>query len=178
MLTVPPLRARREDVPLLAEHFGRAMAHELGWRDFPGFAADALQALLAQPWPGNVRELKNVVERAVYRAPRADRAIAAVQFDPFDSPLAAGAAPQRRGGHARPRARPGRSTRRAAGHPVPRDFRAATTAYERALLERALSAQPASPAGDRGRSRLSYDQCATSCASTSCCPATLHPRRR
>ena len=76
VLTVPPLRARREDIPLLAEHFGRAMALDLGWAAFAGFGADALDALLAHPWPGNVRELKNVVERAVYRADRRDGASA------------------------------------------------------------------------------------------------------
>ena len=75
VLTVPPLRARREDVPLLAEHFGRAMAHDLGWPAFPASAATPCDALLAHPWPGNVRELKNVVERAVYRAGSPGRAI-------------------------------------------------------------------------------------------------------
>jgi psp operon transcriptional activator len=68
VLTVPPLRARREDIPLLAEHFGRAMAHDLGWPGFPGFGADAMDALRAHPWPGNVRELQNAVERAVILA--------------------------------------------------------------------------------------------------------------
>ena len=152
VLTVPPLRARRDDVPLLADHFGRAMAHDLGWRDFPGFSRDALAALLAWPWPGNVRELKNVVERAVYRAARADRAIAEVQFDPFDSPYRP--AP-RRSTAARTPVPP--APGELAAHPIPaqapRDFRAATAAYERTLLEQALSAQPPSPAEGRGRSR-------------------------
>src|SRR5918995_479657 len=87
VLTVPPLRARREDIALLAEHFGRAMAHDLGWPAFPGFAVDALDELLAHPWPGNVRELRNVVERAVYRAGSPARRIVEVQFDPFASPF-------------------------------------------------------------------------------------------
>jgi psp operon transcriptional activator len=150
VLTVPPLRARRDDVPLLAEHFGRAMAHDLGWADFPGFGADALAALLAYPWPGNVRELKNVVERAVYRAPRADRVIAEIQFDPFDSPY-------------RPAAHPEPGPAEAWSAPpdamqVPRDFRAATAAYERALLEHALTRNrhhQRATAADLG---LSYDQ--------------------
>jgi psp operon transcriptional activator len=159
VLTVPPLRARREDVPLLAEHFGRAMAHDLGWTDFLGFHRDALQALLAYPWPGNVRELKNVVERAVYRAPRANRAIAAIQFDPFDSPYRP---PARRSAAAplprlepAPHDAPGAP---AASGPAPRDFRAATTAYERLLLEQALTRNrhhQRATATDLG---LSYDQ--------------------
>ena len=87
VLTVPPLRARREDISLLAEHFGRAMAHDLGWPGFPGFGVEALNALLAHSWPGNVRELKNVVERAVYRTGSPARRITEVQFDPFASPF-------------------------------------------------------------------------------------------
>ena len=65
VLTLPPLRARREDISLLADHFGRAMAQELDWTGFPGFGEAALADLLDYAWPGNVRELRNVVERAV-----------------------------------------------------------------------------------------------------------------
>jgi len=63
-LKVPPLRERREDIPVLAAHFlGR---HGRRYRkDFNGFTDDALQALLQYAWPGNVRELDHVVERAV-----------------------------------------------------------------------------------------------------------------
>lgn len=62
-LTVPPLRARREDIPLLAQHFLRKYAGELGSRASP-LSAAAEAALLAYDWPGNVRELENVMERA------------------------------------------------------------------------------------------------------------------
>ncbi len=150
VLTVPPLRARRDDVPLLADHFGRAMAHDLGWRDFPGFSRDALAALLAWPWPGNVRELKNVVERAVYRAARADRTIAEVQFDPFDSPYRP--ASRRSTPPQRPAARPGDEgvTRSCAGA-------ARFSRRHRGLRADAAGAgpgaQPPSPAEGRGRSR-------------------------
>ena len=67
VITLPPLRARQGDIPLLAEHFGRRMAVELDWSNWPGFTPRALAALEAYHWPGNVRELRNVVERAVYR---------------------------------------------------------------------------------------------------------------
>lgn len=87
VVTLPPLRGRPEDIPILADHFGRAMAHELG-RGFPGFAPAALAVLLAHDWPGNVRELKNVVERAVYRAEEGGRKqIAGIALDPFASPF-------------------------------------------------------------------------------------------
>jgi two-component system response regulator HydG len=61
---LPPLRERREDIPLLAEHFLRRAAGNLG-KEVRGFTPAAMTALLRHPWPGNVRELENVVERAV-----------------------------------------------------------------------------------------------------------------
>jgi len=87
VLTVPPLRARREDVALLAEHFGRAMANELG-HDFASFAPAALEALARYDWPGNVRELRNVAERAVAHWPEPGTPIETIDFDPFASPYA------------------------------------------------------------------------------------------
>jgi psp operon transcriptional activator len=86
VITLPPLRAREGDVHVLAEHFGRRMATELDWEQWPGFSDAALRALEDHPWPGNVRELRNVVERAVYRWDDSTRPVGHVQFDPFDSP--------------------------------------------------------------------------------------------
>jgi DNA-binding NtrC family response regulator len=63
-LDLPPLRDRREDVKLLAEHF-LAQAREAAGRGPRRFSADAAAALERFPWPGNVRELRNTVERAV-----------------------------------------------------------------------------------------------------------------
>ncbi len=63
-VTLPPLRERLEDVPLLAGHFLDKHARALR-RTLRGFAPEAMARLLAHPWPGNVRELENVVERAV-----------------------------------------------------------------------------------------------------------------
>ena len=61
---VPPLRARRDDIPALADHFLARVRFQTG-RKVTGFSAEAMRALLAHPWPGNCRELKNAVERAV-----------------------------------------------------------------------------------------------------------------
>jgi len=61
---LPPLRDRREDIPLLAEHFLEKHARALR-RELTGFSPDTLRALTGYPWPGNVRELENAVERAV-----------------------------------------------------------------------------------------------------------------
>jgi two-component system response regulator HydG len=63
-LRLPPLRERREDLPLLADHFLREFAQVHG-REVRGFAPAALDALRAHPWPGNVRELRNAVESMV-----------------------------------------------------------------------------------------------------------------
>ena len=63
-VTLPPLRERAEDVPLLAAHFLEKHARALR-RPLQGFAPEAMRRLAGQPWPGNVRELENVVERAV-----------------------------------------------------------------------------------------------------------------
>jgi len=62
-LTVPPLRMRREDIPLLARHFLTRCARSLR-KSVQGFAPDALELLSAYAWPGNVRELENSIERA------------------------------------------------------------------------------------------------------------------
>ena len=61
-LTLPTLGDRREDIPLLANHFLHRLAAKYG-RRLSGFAPEALRALIAAPWPGNVRQLYNVVEQ-------------------------------------------------------------------------------------------------------------------
>jgi DNA-binding NtrC family response regulator len=63
-IAMPPLRDRREDIPLLVEHFIRRHALRAGKR-IDGISPDAMAALVEATWPGNVRELENAVERAV-----------------------------------------------------------------------------------------------------------------
>jgi two-component system nitrogen regulation response regulator NtrX len=65
---VPPLRERREDIPLLARHFAAELAAEYGRRP-KQLAAEAVEVLMAHPWPGNVRELRNIIERLVIMTP-------------------------------------------------------------------------------------------------------------
>jgi psp operon transcriptional activator len=92
VITLPPLRERREDILPLAEHFAVKMAGELGLELFEGFGESARELLLDYAWPGNVRELKNVVERAVYTSLGEDEPITEINFDPFDSPWRPGQA--------------------------------------------------------------------------------------
>lgn len=87
VITLPPLRERREDIPLLTAHFARQMAVEIGRKETPLFSPRAMKMLLDFQWPGNVRELKNVVERMVYRAD--DDLIDDVVFDPFEGSIQA-----------------------------------------------------------------------------------------
>jgi transcriptional regulator with AAA-type ATPase domain len=67
-IRVPPLRARREDIPAFVEHFMRLYAEEIG-KPVRGVTVKALSALAAAPWPGNVRELEHEVRRLVYLCP-------------------------------------------------------------------------------------------------------------
>jgi DNA-binding NtrC family response regulator len=66
-IRLPPLRDRREDLPLLAQHFLRQHAQRYRKR-LTGFESGAMQMLLEHPWPGNVRELDHAIDRAVLMA--------------------------------------------------------------------------------------------------------------
>jgi psp operon transcriptional activator len=93
VITLAPLRARPEDIILLAEHFGQRIARELEG-DFPGWSREALDAMCRHAWPGNVRELRNAAERATFRtmaaqangAPLGPVGITPDLLDPFNSP--------------------------------------------------------------------------------------------
>jgi DNA-binding NtrC family response regulator len=63
-ISIPPLRERREDIPLLAQHFLESISHELG-KQVDAISEGGLKALLDHNWPGNVRELENAMERAM-----------------------------------------------------------------------------------------------------------------
>lgn len=151
VVTLPPLRARIDDIELLAEAFGTRMARDLGADAFPGFTRAALDRLETHRWPGNVRELKNTVERAVYQADRLDRPIDRVVLDPFDSPYRPGHAdrhtpstdPDPSDGNDRGTAgaaAPAPAGVVPASGPPSTDFKTDVARYETSLLRRALAA--------------------------------------
>ena len=163
VVTLPPLRARSGDIPLLAEYFGRRMAVELEWPNWPGFTSRLMAELEAYPWPGNVRELRNAIERAVYRAQDPERPIDEVQFDPFQSPwVAASGAPAAAQAPAAQSETPEQAQQAASDVPQPGsvvdDFRSAVTAYERSLLEDALARNRFNQRATAAALGLSYDQ--------------------
>jgi psp operon transcriptional activator len=155
VITLPPLRHREGDVPVLADHFGRRMAYELGWNGWPGFGPKAMAALVGHDWPGNVRELRNVIERAVYRWDEASRPIDAIEFDPFASPW-------------RPVGSAARAPMTTEAGPAQAvtvvdeaeitDFRAACEAHEKKLLESALRRCRFNQRATAAALALSYDQ--------------------
>jgi formate hydrogenlyase transcriptional activator len=63
-ITIPPLRERREDIPLLARYFVRQFAQQMH-KTIAGISSESMEALLRYPWPGNIRQLQNVIERSV-----------------------------------------------------------------------------------------------------------------
>ena len=162
VVTLPPLRARRSDIPVLADFFGRRMAAELGWESWSGFGPAALDAMLEYRWPGNVRELRNVVERAVYRWDLTDP-IDVIEFDPFASPYRPGAG----GSMSQPApviaALP--EAVNDASADVPResgdassDFKTRVARFEKELLTRALSENRFNQRTTADALGLSYDQ--------------------
>jgi psp operon transcriptional activator len=146
VITLPPLRARREDIMPLAEHFAMRMSRDLNRELFAGFTTSAREKLLNHAWPGNVRQLKNVIERAVYRHEDPAEPVSQLQFDPFESdwrPASALTAPTQ--------VRPG-------AHHLPENLREHLDEMEKNLVEKALR----QCSGHQGRAAerlgLSYDQ--------------------
>lgn len=158
VVTLPPLRARAGDIHVLADHFGRRMAAELGLERWNGFGPAAVDQLLAHRWPGNVRELRNVVERAVYRWD-ADGPIDAIEIDPFASPHRPGASTA-----AAPPPPPPTPTSSPMDQEVtacevgPSDFKSRVSRFERELLTRALAENRFNQRQTADALGLSYDQ--------------------
>ncbi|HEY0627393.1 MAG TPA: phage shock protein operon transcriptional activator [Allosphingosinicella sp.] len=157
VVTLPPLRHRTSDIPILADHFARRMALELEWPSWPGFSSAAANRLLSYDWPGNVRELRNVVERAVYRWPDPSLPIDAIQFDPFESPWRPiseqrieelGEAPLQISSVSPSRFDPAGCA----------DFRLAIAEYEKAILAAALEKCRWNQRAAAAALQLSYDQ--------------------
>lgn len=134
VITLPPLRERREDILMLAEHFAHSMTRELGYPLFAGFSRKATQLLLDHPWPGNVRELKNVVERSLYRQGNPQLPLAELVLNPFDSPWRPGAASR---GQTRPapEAAPASPSQTP---PLPLDLKSAVAQFEINLLKQGM----------------------------------------
>jgi psp operon transcriptional activator len=164
VVTLPPLRHRSSDIPILADHFARRMALELEWESWPGFSSRAQDRLASYSWPGNVRELRNVVERAVYRWETPDEPVDTIQFDPFESPWRPqGGANAPLPELAAPPA-PAPAANDLAAMPAPydpdscADFRLAVAEYEKAILAAALERCRWNQRAAATALSLSYDQ--------------------
>ena len=156
VVAAPPLRDRREDIPLLAAHFAVAVLAEMDAAPFPGFSPDALSQLQGHPWPGNVRELKNAAERAAFawNANGGEGLITTIVIDPFE----------RAHGRLAPRAL---ATSAEAATPPPlqetsetgvTDLRAHIDRIEKALAEAALARHGGNQRRTAEALSLSYDQ--------------------
>jgi len=146
VITLPPLRKRWEDIPILAMHFGQLMTAELGHDRFPGFGMNAMRQLMAHDWPGNIRELKNATYRHL-TGDEADELIDQVQIDPFESPWRLGGPAEKT---------PGADSAPAAQDPT--DFKARTEAFEKRLVEGALKACEGHQGEAADHLSLSYHQ--------------------
>lgn len=78
-LTLPPLRERRDDIPVLIQHFLRQVCSQNGWKEAT-FTPEAVSVLQEYGWPGNVRELRNMVERLILLSPNGEVGPACVQM--------------------------------------------------------------------------------------------------
>ncbi len=164
VITLPPLRVREGDIIVLAEYFGRRMAAELEWHNWPGFAPLIVKQFEDYAWPGNVRELRNVVERAVYRWDDPEMTIAHVQFDPFDSPWKP-FVPEHRKQVGAMASAPASTEARASETQGPSfdfdgvdDLRGAVEAHERTIVEHALGKHRWNQRQTAKALGLTYDQ--------------------
>src|SRR5690348_1536160 len=82
---LPPLRERREDIPLLVRRFIRELARQHD-RTFRGITPEAMQRLVTAPWPGNVRQLRNLIESMVVLAPGSEIRASDIPADILDGP--------------------------------------------------------------------------------------------
>lgn len=160
VLTVPPLRAREEDILVLAHHFGARMATELEWLTFPGFTPEAEEALLSHAWPGNVRELRNVVERAIYSAWDGEAPIDHLVFDPFDSPYRPQdvIASSQRGAQISQQSGPAQVEAPSPERAEPFALKSEISALERSLVLAALEATRFNQRAAARHAGLTYDQ--------------------
>ncbi len=158
VITVPPLRERRDDIMTLAEHFGTAMARELEWLTFPGFSEIASEEMLGYGWPGNIRELKNVVERAVYCCWDGEAPVCGLVFDPFDSPYR----PQKPPLDSSHQQKGAPSSQRSERQPLPpsgpANLKNAVAVFEKQLVEAALNRTRFNQRAAAQHLEISYDQ--------------------
>ena len=91
-IELPPLRERKEDIPLLAQHFLNKFAQE-NHKEITEFSPEAMEFLLSYDWPGNIRELENAIERAVILAK--DSLITIAGLPQKNMPLARSAMPRK-----------------------------------------------------------------------------------
>ena len=157
VITLPPLRERAEDIPILAQHFAVSMVKEIGGEFFAGFNRKVQAAMLSYPWPGNVRELKNVVERAVYQ--HGDKPVKELVFDPFASPWRPASAAPASGGEGHGEAPAAVQTAAPDLAQLDQiDFRSHMQDYEKQLLRRALQQNQFNQRKTAEFLKLSYDQ--------------------
>lgn len=153
VITLPPLRARKDDIMILAQYFARKIAQERDWLSFPGFSSETTDQLMNYDWPGNIRELKNVVERAVYYADDEKEPVSQIILDPFSSPYRPSTKPPKEkqpDTQTTPIPKP--STHR------PQDFQKTIVQFEKELLQNALKANKFNQRRAAGYLGLNYHQ--------------------
>lgn len=148
VVAAPPLRARQEDIPLLAAYFAGKLAQEIG-AAYEGFTPEALAAFARHDWPGNVRELKNAAERSFHRWTSAGRS------GPVDDAIVDAFAAARVGAPEKP------TVDEPAAAPLnetPHDLRAALDVLEKRWALEALALADGNQRLAARRLGLTYDQ--------------------
>ncbi|MEE2692293.1 MAG: phage shock protein operon transcriptional activator [Pseudomonadota bacterium] len=153
VVAAPPLRERKEDIPLLAAHFAAGLAREMEAR-YEGFTPEAMAAFARHDWPGNVRELKNAAERSLYRWLAAGNAgpVGEAAIDPFEE-----APPPPEELHVEPKWAP-EQPKNFAQASAPADLRKGLDNIERRWVEETLAGCGGNQRLAAERLSLTYDQ--------------------